>query len=382
MVFKKIICLLSIFVIQLLNNRVIGVQENITLLSPAAIITEVSSGRILYSKNMKEKRKIASTTKIMTSILAMENCKMDEAVIISKKAAGTGGSGAGIREGESITIKNLLYGLMLESGNDCAVAIAEYISGSTEEFAKLMNIKAKEIGAFDTNYTNPHGLDTEENYCTAYDLALITKKAMEYPELIKIMSTQEIEVPFGNRNVYLANTNRLIHTYEYCIAGKTGYTGIAEKCITTIGRMNDMEIITVVLGSPTSDIRFDECKKLMKYAFDTYKLTDISEYLNWYINIPVYKGNIEKYERAILENMVLPIKDGEVENIFVKQTLLPVIHTPLSKGAILGDISMYIGNEKIYEKEITLDIDLPKNNVWYYMKKGIRDMFNIDLKFI
>jgi len=354
--------------------------EELKITSPAAIVMEVSTGRVLYAKNIDVERKIASTTKLMTAMVVIDNCKLSETVEISKHAAGVGGSEAGIKAGEKITVESLLYGLLLESGNDCAVALAEHVSGSTEEFAKLMNKKAKELRANNTNYTNPHGLDTEDNHCTAYDLSLIAKEVLNYPKLMEIMGTRQIEVKFGNRMKYLANTNRLLSTYTYCLGGKTGFTNGANRCIVTYGKKDDMQIVTVVLGSETTDIRFNECKTLMQYAFNTYSLVDISEHMNWYIDIPVHKGSITNYKKYITDNLVLPLKKDEVEEIYVKQTLLPVIQTPAKKGNILGDIAMYIGSEKIYQTEVVLDTDLPKNDVLYYMKYGISHIFDIKLE--
>ena len=375
--FNKI--LFCIFVIIFSFNININAKDlNIT--SPAAIVMETSTGRILYSKNERSKRKIASTTKLMTAMVAIDNCNLEDMVEVSKNAAAVGGSEVGIKAGDKITLKALLYGLMLESGNDCAVAIAEHVSGSQEEFAKLMNKKALKIGAKDTCYTNAHGLDTEDNHCTAYDLALIACEVLKYPDILNIMGTEQINIKMGDTTKYLANTNRLLRNYEYCIGGKTGFTNGANRCIVTFAKKEDMQIVTVVLGSETTDIRFSECRKLMEYGINTYSLVDISEYMNWYINIPVYKGAINNYEKYITENMVVPLKEGELEQIYVKQTILPVIRTPMYKGNILGDIAMYIGEEKIYETEVILDRDLKKNDVWYYMFHGIKDMFTIDLE--
>lgn len=374
-------CLLVLLALISCNIQVVF-AEVLKITSPAAIVMEVSTGRVLYAKNIDTKRKIASTTKLMTAMVVMDNCNLSDTTEISKHASGIGGSVAGIKSGEKITIESLLYGLLLESGNDCAVALAEHVSGSTDEFAKLMNEKAKKLGANNTNYTNPHGLDTEDNHCTAYDLALIAKEVLNYPELMKIMGTKQIEVKFGDRMKYLANTNRLLSTYSYCLGGKTGFTNGANRCIVTYGKKDGMEIVTAVLGSETTDIRFGECKTLMQYALDTYTLVDISEHMKWYIDIPVYKGSIKNYEKYITDNLVLPLKEKEVEEIYVKQTLLPVIQTPAKKGNVLGDISLYIEDEEIYHTEVILDVDLPKNNVWYYMKYGISHIFDLDLKLI
>ena len=354
--------------------------DNITINSPSVIVVEVSTDRVLYSKNATDKRKIASTTKLMTAMVVLDNCSIDKKTAISKRAAGAGGSQVGIKAGDEITVEALLYGLMLESGNDCAVALAECVSGNVEDFVTLMNNKARRIGAYNTNYSNPHGLDTEENYCTASDLAKIAKETLKYPELQKIMGTKEIEIKMGKENKYFSNTNRLLHTYEYCTGGKTGFTNGANMCLVTIAQKEEMQIITVVLGGETSNERFNDAKNLMEYAFDTYSMVDISEQMKWYVSIPVYKGHIQKYDRHITDNLVLPLKAGEIDEIYVKQTLLPVITAPMLKENVLGDIAMYIGEERIYLTEIVLEYDIQKNTVLDYMLNGIRHIFDVKLE--
>ncbi len=377
---KKIVLkILGVFTIISSGLNFVFAQD-ITINSPAAIVIEVSSDRVLYSKNAADRRKIASTTKLMTAMVVLDNCSIDKKTVISKKAAGVGGSEVGIKAGEEITVEALLYGLMLESGNDCAVALAECVSGNVEDFVILMNNKAKNIGAYNTNYSNPHGLDTTENYCTAQDLAKIAKETLKYPELQKIMGTKEIEIKMGKQSKYLSNTNRLLHTYEYCVGGKTGFTNGANMCLVTIAKKEDMQIITVILGGETSNERFADGKKLMDYAFGTYSMVDISEQMKWYVSIPVYKGHIQKYDKHITDNLVLPLKEGEVDNIYVKQTLLPVINAPMSKGNVLGDIAMYIDEEKIYSTEVALEQDIRKNTVLDYMLNGIRHIFDVELK--
>lgn len=341
---KKFVLVISLMYLVFQKSQVYG--ESVLISSPSAIVMEVSSGRILFEKNISEKRKIASTTKLMTAMVVLDMCDISKTTVISAKAAGVGGSQVGIKAGEEITVEVLLYGLMLESGNDCAVALAECVGGTVDKFVELMNEKAKAIGAYNTNYTNPHGLDTEGNYCTAYDLALIAKETLKYPKLQEIMGTKETQMIFGKSSKYLANTNRLLHTYEYCTGGKTGFTNGANMCLVTFGKKDNMQIITVVLGAESSNERFSDGKSLMEYAFNMYDMVDISEQIKWYISIPVYKGNVLKYEKYISDKLVFPLKENEVEEIYVKQSLLPIITAPMQKGAVLGDIAMYIRKRK------------------------------------
>ena len=205
------------------NLYVYGKENTPNISSLNVILMEQETKRILYEKKAHERVKIASTTKILTAIIAAENNKLDEVVNISKKAAQTGGSRVGIVAGSNVTLKALMYGMLLESGNDCAVAIAEHVGGSVEQFVHMMNKKAYEIGAKDTKCTNPHGLDTEDNYSTAYDLAIIMCYAKKNEIISEILNTKSVTLNFGNASKYLANTNRLLFTYDYCDGGKKGF---------------------------------------------------------------------------------------------------------------------------------------------------------------
>ena len=378
---KKVWVFLAVCLILPLNN-ILAVENNeLKLTSTAVILMEQETNRILYSKNERTKVKIASTTKILTGIVAVENNNLDEMVTISKKAAGTGGSTVGLKAGSKVSLKSLMYGMLLESGNDCAVAIAEHVGGDLETFAKMMNEKAYEIGAKDTKCTNPHGLDTEENHSTAYDLALITCYAKTNETLSKILGTKSITLPFGTSSKYLANTNRLLFTYEYCDGGKTGFTNGANRCLVATARKDDLKIVAVVLGANTTDIRFSEAKELLKYGIDNYKMQDVSESVNWYIDIPVYKGNIYSYVKKFNFNQKLPLKEGELEEIYISQTILPNLHAPVKRGTYLGVLELYIKEEKLYSKNIYLEQEITKNTVLDYMIIGLKNIFNIDIEF-
>jgi len=379
---KKVLVILCIFLILPLNS-IFAAQQIMEpkITSAAAILMEQDTKRVLYGKNERKKVKIASTTKILTAIVAIENKSLEEKVTISKKAAGTGGSTVGLKSGSEVSLKSLMYGMLLKSGNDCAVAIAEYVGGSTEKFVEMMNKKAYEIGAKDTNCTNPHGLDTEDNYSTAYDLALITCYAKTNETLSKMLGTESITMPFGTASKYLANTNRLLFTYEYCDGGKTGFTNIANRCLVATASKDDLKIVAVILGANTTDIRFSETKELLKYGIENYKMTDISESINWYIDIPVYKGNIYSYVKKFNFNQMLPLRDEEIEQIYISQTIVPSLHAPVVRGSYLGKIELYIDEELLYSKDVYLDQDITKNTVLDYMIKGLKGIFEIEIEF-
>lgn len=378
---KKILVCLCICLLLPLNYIFATEDSEIKLTSTAAILMEQDTKRMLYGKNERNKVKIASTTKILTAIVAIENNSLDEMVTISKKAAGTGGSTVGLKSGSETSLKSLMYGMLLKSGNDCAVAIAEHVGGSTENFVEMMNKKAYDIGAKDTHCTNPHGLDTEDNYSTAYDLALITCYAKTNETLSKMLGTESITLPFANTSKYLANTNRLLFTYEYCDGGKTGFTNIANRCLVATAKKEDLKVVAVILGANTTDIRFSEAKELLKYGIENYKMTDVSESINWYIDIPVYKGNIYSYVKKFEFNKSLPLKEGELEDIYISQSIVPSLNAPVQRGSYLGKIELFIGEEQLYSKDIYLEQEITKNNVLDYFVKGLKGIFELEIEF-
>lgn len=381
---KKILVCICICLLIPLNSIFATEDKQVQepkLTSTAAILMEQDTHRVLYGKNERKKVKIASTTKILTAIVAIENSSLDEKVTISKKAAGTGGSTVGLKSGSEVSLKSLMYGMLLKSGNDCAVAIAEHVGGSTEKFAEMMNKKAYEIGAKDTHCTNPHGLDTEDNHSTAYDLALITCYAKTNETLSKMLGTESTTMAFGKESKYLANTNRLLFTYQYCDGGKTGFTNGANRCLVATAKKEDLKIVAVVLGANTTDIRFNEAKELLKYGIENYKMTDVSESINWYIDIPVYKGNIYSYVRKFNFNQMIPLKQGELEQIYISQTIVQSLYAPVQRGSYLGKIELYIEQELLYSKNIYLDQEITKNTVLDYMLKGLKCIFEIDMEF-
>ena len=269
-----------------------------------AVAIETSSGRILYEKNAFDRANIASTTKIMTAIVAVENNSLTDTVVISKKAASTAGSSVDLKENDEIKLSELLYGLMLNSGNDAAVAIAEHTAGNVEEFAKLMNEKAKEIGALNTNFVTPHGLDMDGHYSTAYDMAIISRYALNNPTISKLVSTQYHTMTFLNgKTKQLKNTNPLLYFYNGISGMKTGYTGLAGKCLVASAKREDLEIIVVTLGEPSSQLRINNTVKILDYCFNNYKMYDLKELykINFSINIKKspktsrFRGNLFSY---------------------------------------------------------------------------------------
>ena len=319
---------------------------------------------------------MASLTKLMTSILLVENCDLDEKITVEKQACYIGGSEAGISPNDEVTAKDLLYGMLLPSGNDCALAVAYHVGGNIENFAMLMNEKAKELGLTKTSFANPHGLDNDSHYTTAYEMALITRYARKYDIIKKVASTTETNVTFGNKSVNLRNTNRLLRTYPKATGMKTGFTNGANRCLAASASYNNLNLIAVVLGSDTSDIRFNDAKAILEDTFSKYHSYDISNFLNIYVNIPVIKGKKENYIRSYSDTKVEALTEDEYSKIYVSQNFISKIEAPLCKGTYLGTYTVSVNNEILYSKDIYLEEDIEKKTPMDYFYSIFGTMFD------
>jgi serine-type D-Ala-D-Ala carboxypeptidase (penicillin-binding protein 5/6) len=244
----------------------------------SAILMEQESGRVLFEKNAHKQLRIASITKIMTAILAIESGKMNEKVKINKNAVGVEGSSLYLKLGEKIKLEDLVYGLMLRSGNDSAVAIAEYVGGSLEGFVYLMNQKAQELGMSKTVFSNPHGLDDhEKHYSTSYDMALLTRYAMQNKEFRKINGTKTYRSPQDGESWdrIWQNKNRLLtQLYKYSTGGKTGYTKRAKRTLVSTAQKDGIDLIAVTLNAPSD---WHDHMNMFNWAFDTFEVLPVVE---------------------------------------------------------------------------------------------------------
>lgn len=264
---KKVAALL-IFSLLIMQNALA-----VDLSARAAVLIDGKSGKVLFEKNKDERLPMASTTKIMTGLLACESKKMKKVVTVSPVASGTEGSSLWLEPGEKQTLENLTYGLMLRSGNDAAVAIAEYLGGSTEAFALMMNERAKKIGVQNTGFQNPNGLDAEGHFTTAYDLALISREAMKNKKFRKIVSTKSKTIPWESSewDRSLTNHNKMLWRYEGCNGIKTGFTKKSGRCLVTSAKRGKTELICVTLNAPDD---WNDHTKMLDYGFETLGVTE------------------------------------------------------------------------------------------------------------
>ncbi|NLJ85777.1 MAG: D-alanyl-D-alanine carboxypeptidase, partial [Firmicutes bacterium] len=243
-------------------------QPNVS--ASTAILMDQQTGKVLWSKNPHWQRPIASLTKIMTAILVLENSDLDASLTVSQAAMRTGGSSMYLRSGDTYGIRDLLYGLMLLSGNDAAVALAEYVGGSVPRFVSYMNKKATMLGALNTTFANPHGLPAESHYSTAHDMALITRHALSIPEFATLVASQQARIcdPIGGELYSIYNKNRLLWEFAGANGVKTGYTLAAGRCLVASAAREDRQVIAVILDGPQL---WEDAKALLSYGLEEYE---------------------------------------------------------------------------------------------------------------
>ncbi|NLM10022.1 MAG: D-alanyl-D-alanine carboxypeptidase [Clostridiaceae bacterium] len=336
-------------------------NEDLNINARSAIVMDFESGRVLFEKNAYQKRPMASTTKVMTAIVALENGNLDDHVTVSRNAASIHGSLMHLRAGETLTLRELMYGLLLCSGNDAAIAIAEHIGGSVDGFLEMMNNKAKEIGAINTNFTSPHGLDGVGHYSTAYDMALITRYALKIPVFNEIVKTTSIQI--GNR--YLHNTNEMLTSYQGADGVKTGYTGKAGRCLITSATRDGRRFISVVLFCDSRAQRALSSKKILDYAFSMYSMRTLikSEYLG---TLPVNKGFEKSLPVYVEKTITLPLSDTEMANLYTKVSLPEYIQAPVTEKSVVGTLSVYLGDKILCESPIRAGKSIKQKTVLQY----------------
>lgn len=350
-------------------------NKDINLKCYSAVVIDQDSGRILYSKNGDKILPMASTTKIMTAIVAIEKGKLNDLVTISQRADSIKGSVVGYKKGERITLEELLYGLILRSGNDAAIAIAEYISGSTEEFSKLMSDKAFEIGAYNTNFKSPHGLDMENHYTTALDLAKISAYAMNNETFVKIASTKQVDCgESGKFTRSYSSINKFLFQYPNADGIKTGYTGKAGKCFVASVKNPYGRYICVVLNS--SD-RWNDAAKLSNYASKYYKYIKILGKDELVKSFRIYGGNEKYIAGKIQKDLYIPVKEEEIDSIKMEVYAPSVLFSPIKENEIIGNVVVYCKDIPIGKYPIYSDREVVRKNFIYEFKEMMKRMVNI-----
>ena len=339
----------------------------------AAVVMDVNSNRILYSKNMDEKLAMASTTKIMTTLVAIESGRLDEKVTISKRASYMEGSSIYLREGEVHTVNDLLYAIMLRSGNDAATAVAEHIGGSVEGFAEMMNKKAREIGASNTRFANPHGLDAEGHYTTARDLALITSYALKNPLFSTIVSSKKKVMegpPSENWDRVMINKNKMLWQFDGGDGVKTGFTKKAGRCLVSSATRDGMRLVCVVLNCGPM---WDESSALLEYTFKNYVKKRIVDKDSIFKVVEVRNGKERFVGVKPAEDFDLALRTDRVENIKLEAKDLKAAQAPLKKGGHAGRLEIYIDNNLLKTINLEYSESVESSSPFFYLKRILRD---------
>jgi len=341
----------------------------INLSAQYACVMDAQTGRVLYEKNAYEPHSMASTTKIMTALLALENTSQNETVTVSSHAAGTEGSSIYLKTGEVLPMEDLLYGLMLESGNDAAIAIAEHVGGSVEHFADMMTKRAHEIGAKNTQFKNPNGLDEDGHFTTAYDLALITRTALLNPRFVEIVSTKQKSVPVSETSIARSfyNHNKLLSLYPGCIGVKTGFTKKTGRCLVSAARRDHVTAICVTLNAPND---WNDHKVMLDYAFSCIEARPLVLHDMVLKTIPIKNANIKAMDLLATEDFYFPFTEEEGLSKIKLDYLIPTPPAlPITAGTPMGRLRIFYDEQLIEEMDLVAGIDAvytptPKLNIW------------------
>ena len=329
--------------------------------SYSSIVIDSDSGRILYEKNKDEKMLIASTTKIMTAVIAIENNNLDEIVEVGEEILPMYGSNIYLEVGEKISLRNLLYGLILRSGNDAAVVIAKHISGSESKFVELMNIKAKKLGMNNTLFNNSHGLDDDtQNYSTAYDMSKLMKYANTLIDFVEISGTKKWSFSTNKKSYIWYNRNKLLNEYKYATGGKTGYTPKAGKTIVSTATKSNLNLIAV---SIKDNNHYDTQKELYDTVFSKYKNVLIVDKNNFKLSNSQYNDLYINY------NFSYPLADKEYELIDVKANLYKI--SSYHSNQKVGELIVTFKNEEVYRESIYIREENNKKKAPNLLKKII-----------
>jgi serine-type D-Ala-D-Ala carboxypeptidase (penicillin-binding protein 5/6) len=347
---------------------------DVTTCAKAAVVMDVKTGRVLYSKNPNEKLAMASTTKIMTTLVAIESGRLNEIVTVSKKAVGTEGSSIYLRENEKISVEELLYGIMLRSGNDASMAVAEHIGGSIDGFVEMMNSKAREIGALNTSFANPHGLDNPKHYTTAYDLALITSYALRNPKFAEIVKTKRKTIsgpPDVDWDRSMMNKNKMLWQFDGGDGVKTGFTSKAGRCLVASATRDNWQLCSVVLNCGPM---WEESSSILNYSFKNYTKQKIVDSSDTYQQLKVIGGKQDLVEIKPSNDFYLPMKQQEIDKIIFIPALKFNNRAPISKGSSAGELKIYLGSEYLGSVGLEYNQSIESKEPLYHFRKIFRSI--------
>ena len=375
---KKIFLIILMLIFLIPNVNALDMEVS----AKSAILIDQNTGTILYKKNENERLPMASMTKIMSLILIMEqinegNLSYDTKVEISSEASSMGGSQIFLQTGDVYKVGELLKSIAMASANDAVVALAEKTYGSKEEFINKMNEKAKKMGLKNTNFVNVHGLDEENHYSSAYDMAYMAKELLKYDEILKFTSVYEeyLQKSDGSK-IWLVNTNKLVRFYPGVDGLKTGYTQNAGYCLTATAKKNNLRLISVVMGEDSIEKRSQDTVKLLNYGFNSYKVNLIKSKDEVLGRIKVEGGKKQYVNVSLTDDAIELLKTNDKISKYQFNLKIDKIMAPVKKGDVVGKVEILNdNNKKINEYDITVNENVLKANYFDYLKRNIKSVF-------
>ena len=359
--------------------------EDLTLNAKSSILIEASTGKILYEKNKDERYAPASMTKMMSLVIIMDNIyngnlRLDEMVKTSKNASGMGGSQIFLKEGEEMSVDDMLKGITIGSANDATVALAERIAGSEEAFVKIMNEYAKKLGLKNTHFKNCTGLDENDHYSSAYDMSVIARELVKHDKILNYSSIYETYLRSDTDNKFwLVNTNKLVRFYKGVDGLKTGYTDTAGYCLTATINKDNMRVIAVVMGEESSTTRNSEVSGLLDYAYNLYKKDTYITKEEVLGNAKVEKGNVE-YANIVTKDDISIINKKEYKRGEIKFELdLKNLKAPIKKGDIVGKIKVIENGNIISEADVTVDKNIDKAGYFTMFIRNLKEIISANI---
>lgn len=329
--------------------------EDLIITAPSAILIESGTGEVLFEKDSHAKLPPASVTKIMTMLLVAEAIdsgaiSMDNMVRCSEFAASMGGSQVYLEPNEEMSVHDMLKAVAVASGNDAAVALSEFVAGSSEGFVNRMNERAKELGMNDTNFVNCNGLDDPKHYTSAYDISLMSRELLNHPIILEFTSIWMDSLRGGEFG--LVNTNKLIRFYEGANGLKTGSTSIAKYCLSASAKRNNMNLIAVIMAAPSSKERFADATKLLDYGFANYAIANSLITEDDLKDIKVLKGAQGAFKPGIRDGVGILVPKAKLGSIEKKATIPDTIEAPLEKDQKIGEVEFFVDGEKVGSSDI------------------------------
>lgn len=380
---KILLCLIcTIFLFPMITKAEEKETTELAQNAKSAILIEASTGEILYEKNSHEKLPPASMTKMMSMLVIVENIEKgviswDEKITVSENASSMGGSQILLETGEQMTVSDLFKGVAVMSGNDAVVALAEAVAGTKDEFVKMMNNKAKELGLKDTSFKNPHGLDEANHYTSAYDMAMIAKELVKHEKVLEYTSIYEDYLRKGtDKEIWLTNTNKLVRFYTGVDGLKTGYTSEAGYCLTATAKKNSMRLISVAMGEPDSKTRNAEITSMLDYGFAQYRVTSLINKNKVIAKVEVDKGK-QKYAEIVpkSEVTIMSKKTNKIGKITYKLETKN-IKAPVNKNQKVGTLQILENGKEINKVDVVVKSKISKANIGELYLRYLSDIVN------